>query len=122
MNNKGQALVIFVVILPILLIIFTLIIDLGFLYLEKKNISNNVIDSLEYYLDNITEENIDIKVKKILNENIKNVENITINDTNNYIEISVFKTRKSIYSIITSSTDINISYKGNKINKKIIKG
>jgi len=122
MNNKGQALVIFVVILPILLIIFTLIIELGFLYLEKKNISNNVIDSLEYYLDNITEENIDIKVKKILNENIKNVENITINDTNNYIEISVFKTRKSIYSIITSSTDINISYKGNKINKKIIKG
>jgi len=122
MNNIGQALVIFVVILPILLIIFTLIIDLGFLYLEKKNISNNVIDSLEYYLDNITEENKNIKVKKILNENIKNVENITINDTNNYIEISVFKTRKSIYSIITSSTDINISYKGNKINKKIIKG
>lgn len=122
MNNKGQALVIFVVILPILLIIFTLIIDLGFLYLEKKNISNNVIDSLEYYLNNIEDKNIDIKIKKILNENIKGIENIAINNTNDYIEINVFKTRKSLYSIITNSTDINISYKGNKINKKIIKG
>ena len=122
MNNKGQTLVIFVIILPILLIIFTLIIDLGFLYLEKKNISNNVIDSLEYYLDNINDKDIEFKVKKILTENIKDIENITINNTSDYIEISVLKVRKSLYSIITSSTDINISYKGNKDNKKIIKG
>ena len=62
MNNKGQTLVIFVIILPILLIMLTLIVDLGFMYIEKRNIENNVSDSLEYYLVNIAEDDIDVVI------------------------------------------------------------
>ena len=122
MNNKGQTLVVFVIILPIILMIFTLIIDLGFLYIEKRNIDNNVYDSVEYYLDNIDDINIKIKVKELLNKNIKNIDDIFINENNEYIEIRVLKTRKSIYSIITNETKIDIVYKGFKEDKKIIKG
>jgi len=122
MNNKGQTLVVFVIILPIILMIFTLIIDLGFLYIEKRNIDNNVYDSVEYYLDNINDINIETKVKKLLNKNIKNIDDILISDNNEYIEIRVLKTRKSIYSIITNETKIDIVYKGFKEDKKIIKG
>ena len=42
MNNKGQTLVTFIIILPILLIILALVVDLGFIYIEKRNIDNNV--------------------------------------------------------------------------------
>lgn len=121
MNNKGQALVIFVIILPILLMVFTLIIDLGFLYIEKRNISNNVYDSVEYYLENIDDEDIDKDVEKLLNKNIKDIK-ININETDEYVEIKVSKVRKSLYSIISHDTNINIIYKGIKNSKKIIKG
>lgn len=121
MNNKGQTLVIFVIILPILLMALTLIIDLGFLYIEKRNIGNNLYDSVEYYLDNIEEENIDVKVKELLKKNIDDV-NININETDSYVEITVLKQRKSIYSIITHDTNIKLTYKGIKESKEIIKG
>ena len=94
MNNKGQTLVIFVIILPILLMMLTLIIDLGFLYIEKRNISNNVYDSVEYYLENITDKDIKEKTEKLLKKNIKDIE-ININETLEYVEINVSKTRKS---------------------------
>jgi len=122
MNNKGQTLVIFVIILPILLIMLTLIIDLGFMYIEKRNIENNVYDSTKYYLDNINEEDIDIKVNKLLNKNIKDIDKLIINDESNYVEIKVSKIRKSIYSIITNDTEISVKYKGYKEDKRIIKG
>lgn len=121
MNNKGQSLVIFVILLPILLIMFTLIIDLGFLYIEKRNIKDNVFLSAEYYLDNIDDIDIQKKVEKLLNKNINDI-NIDIIEETNYIKISVSKTRKSLYSIILNSTDINVTYKIDKVNKKIIKG
>ena len=122
MNNKGQSLVVFIIILPILLMIFTLIIDLGFMYIEKRNIDNNCYDAVEYYLNNINKEDIEKKVNKLLNENIKSIDKIIINDTNDYVEISVSKNRKSIYSIISNNTEIKIVYKGMKEDKRIIKG
>lgn len=122
MNNKGQTLVIFVIVLPILLMIFTLIIDLGFIYIEKRNMNDIVYDSVEYYLENITDINIEEKSKKLLNKNIKNIEDIKINENDEYVEIYVSKTRESLYSIITHDTEISVSYIGYKENKKIIKG
>ena len=118
MNNKGQSLVVFIIILPILLMIFTFIIDLGFMYIEKRNIDNNCYDAVEYYLENINNEDIDNKVNKLLNENIKNIDEILINNTDDYVEISVSKNRKSIYSIISNDTEIKIVYKGGNYGKK----
>ena len=122
MNNKGQTLVIFVIILPILLIMLTLIIDLGFMYIEKRNIENNVYDSVEYYLENIAEEDINNKVNKLLDKNIKDIDKLIINDEEEFVEIKVSKIRKSIYSIIINNTEISVKYKGYKESKRIIKG
>jgi len=122
MNNKGQTLVIFVIVLPILLITLTLIIDLGFMYIEKRNMENNVYDCLEYYLENINEEDINNKVNKLLSKNIKNIDKLIINEEEDYVEIMVSKIRKSIYSIITNDTEISVNYKGYKEDKRIIKG
>lgn len=122
MNNKGQVLVAFVILLPIFFIIFSLIIDLGFLYIEKRNISNNTKDSVEYYLNNITDPQIDNKVKELLNKNISDIDKIEINNTDPYVEIKVIKKRKSLYSIISNNYEIEVIYKGLKNSKEIIKG
>lgn len=122
MNNKGQSLVVFVIILPIILIVLTAIIDLGFLYIEKRNISNTLYDSVEYYLNNIEDIDVDIKVREILNKNISNIDSINIVNDDIYVEITIVKIRKSIYSIISNDNEISITYKGIKESKEIIKG
>ena len=116
MNNKGQVLIIFVILLPIFLLIFTFIIDLGLLSIEKRKISNNIYDALEYYLDNIDKE----KTIKLLEKNLDNIE-IDIIDDADYVEIIVSKKYKGIYNVIYDN-EINITYKGNKETKEIIKG
>ena len=121
MNNKGQVLVIFIIILPILLILLTLIVDLRLLYIDKKSIEDNTYSAISYYLKNKNKDDIEDKVSKLLNKNIKNSD-ITINDTEEYIEIIVSKEHKSLYSKIFKNTLINVKYKGIKESNRIIKG
>ena len=121
MNNKGQVLVIFVIILPILLIILGLVVDLGLFALEKRKVDNNTYDSIEYYLKNIDTVDVKEKTTKLLENNLDNVD-IEIIDNNDYIEITVIKNYKSIYSVISNNEDISIKYKGIKETKEIIKG
>lgn len=122
MNNRGQSLVAFIIILPILLMILTLVIDLGFMHIEKRSMNNNCYDAVEYYLNNIDKEDINQRVNNLLNKNIKNIDEIFINDTDDYVEISIIKNRKSIYSVISNDIEIKITYKGMKEDKRIIKG
>ena len=121
MNNKGQVLIIFVIILPILLIIFGLVVDLGLFALEKRKIDNNIYDAVDYYLDNIDNENVKINSAKLLESNLDDIE-IDIIDENDYIEIIATKNYKSLYTIISNNQEFNIKYKGIKETKEIIKG
>lgn len=121
MNNKGQTLVIFVIILPIILILLTLVVDLGLLHIEKRKIENNVLDASDYYLENINDVDIKNKVENLLNKNIKDIDKISINEESDYIEIKVTKKNNSLYNII-SDKEIIVIYKIDKVNKRIIKG
>lgn len=121
MNNKGQVLIIFVIILPILLIIFGFVVDLGLFALEKRKINNNTYDAVEYYLENIDNEEIKEKTIKLIESNLKDIE-IDIIDNDEYIEIIVIKKYKSLYTVISNNQNIKITYKGIKESKEIIKG
>ena len=116
MNSKGQVLVIFVILLPIFLMIFTFIVDLGMLSIEKRKCDNNTYDAIEYYLDSNDKE----KTIKLIENNIEDV-SVDIKDIENSVEISVSKEYKGIYNIIYDN-EIKITYIGNKETKKIIKG
>lgn len=117
MNNKGQVLVIFVILLPILLMILSLVVDLGLLSIEKRKIDNNTYDAVEYYLESNNKE----KTISLLNDNLNDIE-IKINDNDDYIEIIVTKNYKGLYTIISNNQEIKIIYKGIKETKEIIKG
>lgn len=122
MNNKGQTLVMFVLVLPILFIILTLVIDLGFLYIEKRNVSNNVVDAVEYYLENMEDININSKAQELLNKNIEGIAQINIDDTHDNVKINVIKEHSGIYSVLPFNQKIDITYIGDKNSKEIIKG
>ena len=67
MNNKGQVLVIFILFIPIFVLAFTLIVDIGNMYIEKRSITNNLKYAVEYSKKN----NVD--VDEILNKNLDNI-------------------------------------------------
>lgn len=121
MNNKGQVLIIFVIMLPIFLMILALVVDLGLLSIEKRKIRNNTYDAVEYYLNNIDNPEKVEKTTKLLENNLNDID-IKIIDNNEDIVITVTKNYKSLYTIISNDQEIKITYKGIKESKEIIKG
>ena len=120
MNNKGQTLVIFIILLPVFLFLLVLVVDYGFLSIEKRKLNNNTREALEYYLSNIDEVNIKDRTMELLKKNMGNVD-INIIEDESFVEIIVKDNYKSIYNALTN-TEFTIKYKGNKQNKEIIKG
>lgn len=120
MNNKGQTLVIFVILLPIFLLILTFVIDYGLLSIEKRKIDNNTYDAVNYYLSNMNDSNIESKTHELLSANLDDVE-IKIEDKLDRVIVEVKSNYKSLYNSITNG-EIIIRYIGLKSSKEIIKG
>ena len=114
MNKNGQVLVAFALLLPIIFMLIGLIIDCGYLYIEKRNVDNNVKDVLEYGLKHIDEENIENKIKGQLNLNIEDIEKLNISINDKKIEIQLEKSQNSIFTLVFSKYkyDISSHYKG----------
>lgn len=124
LNNKGQALVMFVLLLPIFILIFVLVIDIGNLIVKQQNINNVNYLVIKDVLDknfNITNEEIITLIKK--NDNEIKEKDININIKNNLIYLKINKEYKGIFSHLINKNiyEINSYYKGEiKDNKKKI--
>ena len=121
MNNKGQVLVIFIIILPILLLVLGFVIELGLVSVEKRKIDNNVYDAVCYYKENIDKEDVLEKTKNLLNNNLDDI-NIQITNNDIYVDIEVSKKYKEKFNFISKDYEIKIIYKIDKETKKILKG
>lgn len=81
MNKKGQALVEFVIILPVFLFLLFIVIDFGKILFTKINLENNLNDVVSMYDDGKSIKNINSFLKKndstaklkVTNENNENV-------------------------------------------------
>lgn len=109
-NEKGQALIEFVIIIPILIMILFIIIDFGSIMYEKNKLENTSTDIVTLY-----------KEKGVLNEdeiygitNDKNL-NCKIESNNGYTEIKLSKKLNIISPILK-----NIDNIGNIETKRII--
>lgn len=116
MNNKGQTLVMFVLLLPILLIILCLVFDVGNLFLEKRHIESVIKDAIKYELNN--NDDINTSRNRLTNTLTKNIDNIKIkqiNITNNkVITISISKEYKGKFTSILKNNlfTIDLTFKG----------
>ena len=81
MNNKGQSLIMFVMLLPIILMLFAYIFDSAYIVSENNKLNEIAEKSLDY-LNN--DKDIE-KVKNYIYKNNKNINIVEIN--NNYIHL-----------------------------------
>ena len=134
LNNKGQSLVLFILIIPIILGIMALVIDIGCALTKKNEIDKSIEFVLDYYLrENISNElnqeksdnnsediylendsSIDTNALKVLLEyNLKDIEPI-INIDNQEIIIKVETNVEGIFSkmLNVKAFKIKSEYKG----------
>lgn len=111
MNSKGQVLVVFIILLPLILLFVSLIIDVGVLYSEKRNVDNNVKSTIEYGLKHIEKDNTKKIMSDLLKENIDDIDSLYIDIQNSKITVTLVKKQRSIFNLKQSS-EIRSSYVG----------
>ena len=93
LNNKGQSLVLFVVMLPLFIMMGVYLIDVGYAKYNENKLNNVCTMVLNYGLDNIDNNPKDKMIKLIYeNENDIKEQNILVDPNNKLIKISVLKT------------------------------
>lgn len=95
LNNKGQSLVMFIVIIPIFLLIMTLVYDVGNAIYEKNRLSNTNYMVIEYGLDNIDDVS-ERELIELIQKNIDNLNYVSVNIDDKKIEIILSKDIKGI--------------------------
>ena len=118
-NNKGQSLVMLVLIIPIFLLILTLVYDVGNAIYEKDRLSNTNYLTIEYGLNNIdtvTENDL----KNLIEQNTSNLKYIYVTIEDNQIEIKMEKDAKSIIGKMFNFNLVKIisHYEGKIINNQ----
>lgn len=116
MNNKrGQILVMFILLLPIMLMLLGLIVDTGLLFIEKRNIDDNIKHAIRYCFESkLDEAQLQSAINELLQNNIKEINDLQINISNDYIKINVDKNFTSAFSVLFGKDfyDINSTYIG----------
>lgn len=117
MNNKGQSLIFFVVILPILALFLVFLIDICIYGLNNNHIKNTIKDNLKIILkDEIKEED---KIIKVIKDNIDD-SNVDVRILENEIEINVnYKHKSFSKKLISNEPTVNYHYCGNYESKEI---
>lgn len=123
LNNKGQSLVMFVMILPILLMIIMMVIDIGKMVQRREELDSINYILVDYGLDNIELNNLEDKLKEILDKNDKSIDIVKINIDKEFLEIEVIL-RDEVDLLILKDNKlfrVKSDYVGRVVdNKKII--
>lgn len=121
LNNKGQTLVMFIILLPILLFVLTLVYDVGNAIYEKDRLSNTNYMVVEYALRNslVSED----ELVELINKNDNDISDITIMMIDNSVTITLTKDIKGVFGKMFgfNLTSVRSEYRGNIIQgeKKI---
>lgn len=120
LNNKGQSLVLFIVLLPILLLVIVLVVDVGTIITSKQDLNNINYMMVDYGLSNLGKENLEEEIRKYIVLNDSEIDNMDIRVVDNEVYINMSKTEKSLIAHIFNIKDFEIvsEYKGTIINDK----
>lgn len=119
LNNKGQALVMFLLFLPVLLIALGFVVDISMM-----GYNSHKLDSINKLVLNEMKDSEEIdKAKELIKKNDTDIIIVKFKDEDNYIYLKLEKKINSVFGNIIgiNSYDIVSNYKLNKEEKKIIK-
>lgn len=117
MNNKGQTLVTFLLILPFVILVIALVIEIGNLEVTKNKYENEIKDTINYGLKH---KDVDAStLEALLNKNIDG--NIDIKIYNNHITISVQKEVEGLFShLFEEKFNLDLRFTGYLENNNVI--
>ena len=111
MNNKGQSLVLFVLLIPVIFMIIFMVYEIGKMTLLRQELDNISYLALDYGIDNIDKTDVESMIKEIIIKNKDDIDNIdiTTNDDKIYVnledginsDISIFS-RSKLFKIKSS--------------------
>lgn len=118
MNNRGQSLVLFVLLIPLVLMILYAVYEIGRMTLLKHELDNINTIALDYGIDKINDENIDIEIKELIEKNKNDIDKIDIKilDDKMYITLEDSLSKKT--SLFKNVFIVKSSYVGYMDNDK----
>ncbi len=117
LNNKGQSLVMFIIIIPIVCLVFTLVYDVGIAIYEKNNLCNTSYIVIDYGLDNI--DNVETSdLIELIQMNSDDLSYISVDIEEYLIKVTLSKEIKGIMGKIFGFNlmEVNTYYEGTVVN------
>lgn len=85
LNNKGQSLVMFICLLPILLLIVLAIVDISRMVIEKNKLNNINYIAISYYSSHKEDDDVTERIISLVKRNDEDIINVRINKDKNTI-------------------------------------
>ena len=108
LNNKGQSLVLFVIILPILLLILILVLDVGKVITVKSELNNINDIVMDYGLSNLNKENLEEELINLVKLNKNDIDNVEVTIDNEKIYITMYEKIDGVFASFVNVTIFNI--------------
>lgn len=120
MNNRGQSLVAFVLIVPVIFLLILMVYDIGSMVLLKKELDDINYLTLDYAINHMYDQDIYDKLNEIINKNKTDVEEVNIQIDNDKVFITLKDKINNKLSLINKVGvfDIESSYVGYLDNGK----
>lgn len=121
LNNKGQSLVLFVLIIPVILLILVLIVDMGNAMVKKNELDNVCYLAMDYAISNELDSDLYEKIINLVKRNLDDVSSINIDFSGDIFNITVKRKINGIISEKLILTEISSSYNGYVVDdRKVI--
>lgn len=107
-NHRGQTLILFVLLLPVLLLVLGFLVDIGYLHIQKRKMDTTINDILTYGIEQIETEELEDKLVRLLQLNLNGIEKKEITIQENQITIRVTKKTEHIFPFLGNQEKMTI--------------
>ena len=91
MNNRGQSLVTFVLLVPIMFLILFMVYEIGQMVSIKNELNSINYLAIDYGLDNLTSSDVTDKIDELIRKNNEDIDNIIVDVSDDKINITLSK-------------------------------
>ena len=122
LNNRGQTLVLFVMLLPIMLLVMVLVFDIGKSIVEKQKLDNISFMFVSYGIEHSKDDNIEGTLKELVTLNCKDATDVEVLVKDDYVSVSLSGKVKGVFGNLVGKSNFKVrSYYIGNINDKKIK-
>lgn len=121
LNNRGQTLVLFVMLLPIMLLVMVLVFDIGKSIVEKQKLNNISFMIVSYGIEHSKDDNIEDTLKELVTLNYKDATDVEVLVKDDYVSVSLSGKVKGVFGNLVGKSffEVRSYYIGNINDKKI---